>query len=245
LPTNRILRPTSASGGADTQANGKEAASDEQSVQNAALVREPRQLYAWANVPKRHTRVIDETRSPREWLDTRDKIQNKTGSGFLFALIGPRGPGKTQLAQQVVLYASAVRRTSLYTRALTFFMEAQRTCGEFATEARIDVVDRYRVPDLLVIDEFQERGETPFENRMLNHLLDLRYGDITDTLLIANLEPAALLESVGESITERLREAGGIIECNWPSFRDPKKENTNGQHEQEAHAERPGNVRRS
>jgi DNA replication protein DnaC len=108
-------------------------------------------------------------------------------------------------------------------------MEAQRTCGEFATEARIDVVNRHRIPDLLVIDEFQERGETAFENRMLNHLLDLRYGDLTDTLLIANLEPEELVESVGESITERLREAGGIIECNWPSFRDRKKENTNGQ----------------
>lgn len=135
------------------------------------------------------------------------------------ALIGGRGTGKTQIAAQVISTACAMNRTALYTRAMTIFLEMRATFGQEDC-SEFEVVERYRAPRLLVIDEMQDRGETAWEDRLLNHILDCRYGDMMDTVLIANFHRDALRKSLGESIADRLRETGGVIECVWKSFRD-------------------------
>jgi hypothetical protein len=43
-----------------------------------------------------------------------------------------------------------------------------------------------------------------------------------DTIMISNETPEKMLAQVGPSIEDRMRECGGIIECNWPSFRGAK-----------------------
>ena len=58
---------------------------------------------------------------------------------------------------------------------MTVFLELQ-ACFASPDKAALDVVEAHRKPKLLVIDEFQERGETEWENRQLNHIIDLRYG---------------------------------------------------------------------
>lgn len=192
---------------------------------DVVLAQAPAKLYCDSGVPVRHRRVIDDVKSPADWVTTRDKLRDRIGSGFLVALVGPRGPGKTQLAEQLILATSAIGRTCLYSRAMTFFLELRATYrSEDKTE--LEVVQRYAEPSLLVLDEFQERGETPWENRMLNHLVDVRYGDAKDTLLVANHTPKTLKASLGDSVSSRLRETGGVVECKWRSFRDPKQEKT-------------------
>lgn len=175
-------------------------------------------LYADSGFPNRHGLAFNEPKSPYDWLQVRHRIVNASGSGFLFALIGPRGTGKTQIAQRAVSTSCANCWPALYARSMTFFLELQAAIKD-ETETWLDVIERYRQPRLLVLDEMQERAETDFENRVLNHLIDLRYGDMSDTLLLANLTPKALAESLGASIVDRLRETGGVIECSWPSFR--------------------------
>ncbi|MEE9602564.1 MAG: ATP-binding protein [Thermoguttaceae bacterium] len=182
-------------------------------------------LYHESGISPRHQRG-DLDDSPPEWLAARKKLIGQLGTGFLIALVGRRGPGKTQLAQQLIMQASAIQKASLYARAMTMIIELQTANSQLAQDSRQSVVGRYVAPDLLVVDECQERGETDFENRMLNHIIDFRYGEMRDTLLIANLTPEALQESIGESIADRLRETGGIMVCDWPSFR--QKESTNG-----------------
>ncbi len=88
--------------------------------------------------------------------------------------------------------------------------------------SELDAIEELCKPQLLVIDEIQQRGETEFENRLLAYLIDRRYGDMLDTILIGNLTPTALADSLDPSIVDRLRETGGIIECTWPSFRGTK-----------------------
>ena len=171
--------------------------------------------YVRSGCPKRHRRELELTGT--EWLEKRDRIIGQLGEGFLIALLGKRGPGKTQLAQQAILEMCNKGHQPMYIRAMSIFLTLRGTYG--GTKDEITVIGVFATPTLLVIDEMQERGETPWENRMLNHLLDIRYGDMKDTLLIANLTPDAFAESMGPSITERLRETGGIIECDWESFR--------------------------
>lgn len=175
-------------------------------------------LYRNAGIPKRHDGKVNDGLCPQEWIAKRDVVIRQIGSGCMLGLIGPRGTGKTQIAQQAAVYCAGLNRPSLYVRAMTLFLELRATYrSETVTE--LSVIDKYRTPSLLVIDEMQERGESEWENRTLTHLLDLRYGDMTDTILIANLKPRELQASLGDSISDRLRETGGIIECDWASFR--------------------------
>ena len=189
------------------------------------------QRYAAAKVPRRHTAnalAIKDKDSPKEWLTVRDKVIRRMGSGCILALLGPRGPGKTQIAQLAVAHACAAGETAFYIRAMSIFLELRATIGsEEPGDTELAVVAWLREPFLLVIDECQVRGETRFENTKLDHLLDLRYGDMSDTVLIANWTPAALEESMGTSIMQRLRETGGIIECKWSSFRTSAKGKAN------------------
>ncbi len=179
-------------------------------------------LYADSGFPKRHGQAFDESASPPDWMLVRSRIIMASGSGFLIALIGPRGTGKTQIAQRAVSTSCACDYPAVYCRAMTFFLELQAAI-KHETETWADVIERFRQPRLLVLDEMQERAESDFENRVLNHLIDLRYGDMCDTLILANQTPKALAESLGASIVDRLRETGGVIECSWPSFRKAGK----------------------
>jgi DNA replication protein DnaC len=77
---------------------------------------------------------------------------------------------------------------------------------------------------LLVIDEIQERADTQFEDRTLTNLIDARYYGMRPTILIGNLRPSEFAARIGSSIASRIRETGGVIEFNGPSFRDkPQK----------------------
>jgi DNA replication protein DnaC len=93
--------------------------------------------------------------------------------------------------------------------------EAYRKDG--VTEA--EVVRRYVEPTLLIIDAMEVRGETAFEDRLLDHIIDKRYDNMSDTLLITNQTAEAFKNSAGPSIVSRIHETGRKIECVWPSFR--------------------------
>lgn len=177
-----------------------------------------------SGIPKRHQRNVDDDKSPDAWLKTRDRVIGRVGEGFIIALLGTRGPGKTQIAEQAIRYCShqlgdKAARPSLYVRAMDVFLDLRATYNEGSTETERSVIEKFCAPQLLVIDECQERGESAWEDRMLSYVIDRRYGDMKDTILIANLMEKAFRESVGTSIMSRLIETGEIIECVWPSFR--------------------------
>lgn len=179
-----------------------------------------RAMYGRSGVPRRHAEQAKRlSEACPEWSQCRDRVCNGLGSGFLFALAGTRGPGKTQIAQQAIAASCRALREARYARAMDVFLSIRESYRKDSARSEGQVVEQFRSPKLLVIDEIQERGETPWEDRILTNLIDKRYGDASDTLLIANLMPEALKESLGASIFDRLRETGGIIKCTWPTFR--------------------------
>lgn len=42
---------------------------------------------------------------------------------------------------------------------------------------------------------------------------------MSDTLIISNQDVSALTASLGPSTVSRMRETGGVIECDWESYR--------------------------
>ena len=186
-----------------------------------SVTNDPRNFYIKSGVPKRHQKKLDESQSPDAWVKVRDRVVTSIGEGFIFALVGARGPGKTQIAEQAIRWCSGkgVARSSLYVRAMEVFLRVRACYKPDTPETEVAVVETFCAPQFLVIDEFQERGDTAWEDRMLNYIVDRRYGDMRDTLIIANLTEKAFRESAGPSIVSRLVETGAIIECAWPSMR--------------------------
>jgi DNA replication protein DnaC len=102
---------------------------------------------------------------------------------------------------------------------MALFLRIRATFDKGATETENDIVRELSRTKLLVIDELQERSESAWENRLLTHIIDKRYGDERPTLLISNLTAAELTASLGDSITDRMRQGGGMIEITGQSHR--------------------------
>lgn len=156
-------------------------------------------------------------RSEGEWGDKFDKIRAMLGSGFLVALVGTNQTGKTTMAHQLMLDATKAVKSARYVTAMRFFTEIKAGFGGGVTEA--EIVEKYRKPSFLVIDEFGKRGENDWQQNLLFMLLDERYSSgKKDTLLIDNRDVAAFGELVGPSLVSRLNRTGGVVACNWPAF---------------------------
>jgi DNA replication protein DnaC len=151
--------------------------------------------------------------------------------GRIVALLGPRGTGKTQAAQNAIgatlntihgFDGRLFKATPRYTSAAKIFRairDAQKRGRDDDGLNEAQTVASFVNPPILVIDEAHERGETDFENRTLNEIIDDRYAARRTTILISNLSRAEFAKSIGPSIVSRIHECGETIECNWPSFR--------------------------
>jgi DNA replication protein DnaC len=115
------------------------------------------------------------------------------------------------------------RKTALYRRAMDIFLDLAHARKDHIRSSEKEVLTALAECGLLVIDEFQERGETEAENRKVKNLVDKRYADRLPTVIIANMTVRQLFESLGSSVIERGREKGKSIEFSWPSFRCPEK----------------------
>lgn len=199
--------------------NGCEERQRRLDAERAARLRLDRaSAFSNCGLPSKHRRPV-ESRSP-QWSAKLDALTPRLGTGFLVALLGPRGTGKTQLAAELIRkhVDSSNMPTPLYTRSCDIFLTIRESFRRDGPSEREQVV-RFMRPSVLVIDEAHERSESDWENRLLNLIVDVRYGEERDTILISNERESSFRESIGPSIYSRLIETGGVIVCDWPSFR--------------------------
>lgn len=172
------------------------------------------------NIPKRHLEQIRHLNTEGKWYETSTGISKKVGSGFLVALLGPRGVGKTQIGTNVLVRGYHNQIRGMYLKAMDFFLRIKETYNrEEASHTERSLIVELAKPQVLVLDEIGQRAETPWEDRLLTYLIDLRYDEMKDTILISNQSQADFDASVGSSVVSRLTETGGIIPCNWVTFR--------------------------
>lgn len=182
----------------------------------AALRRQQRQAIGprtgW---PEKYLEAVQIDPHGENWLSAFEVGKRIVDQKGILVLYGKRGNGKTRMAAEI---ACIVGR-SQYRTAMRFFLEVRATFRKDAEESEIEVIDRLAKTELLILDEIQERGATPFEDRLLTHIIDARYANVLPTILIANLTKAELAASLGDSIVDRARENGKSIEFNWQSYR--------------------------
>lgn len=180
-----------------------------------------RDVKAWRALGSRTgwpAKYLDAVKTPpwgQEWLVAFEAASERVKMNGIVVLYGKRGGGKTRMAAELAHMVGG----SQYRTAMRFFLEVRSTFRKNSERSEMEIIDELTGADLLILDEIQERGETPFEDRLLTHVIDARYSAMRPTVLIANLAKNDLAESLGKSIVDRARENGKSIEFNWPSYR--------------------------
>ena len=76
---------------------------------------------------------------------------------------------------------------------------------------------------LLVIDDVGVQFGSDAEKVLLTEILNLRYGNLKPTILVANATLPELTEILGERVIDRFRDGGRVFVFDWPSHRGSTK----------------------
>ena len=178
-------------------------------------------LYKSSGVPERHKehlRIIDADRA--SWAPVFAKLHARD-KGYLVALLGTRGTGKTQLAVALIHAACQRGQSARYVKAIDLFRTIRRAYGPEPTASEDRIIDGLAGVDLLVVDELHQRGQSEWEAHTLTNLIDRRYDAMKSTLLVANLSKADFAQQIGDSVVSRIHETGAAIELTGQSYRRP------------------------
>jgi len=138
--------------------------------------------------------------------------------GAIVVLTGSHGTGKTHMACEVIRQA-VTRGTALYATWADIGRRWREAVTSNDGESERAVIREFDTPALLVIDEIEVAKDGEFGDRNMRELLDRRYRNMRSTILLSNLSHEALVAKLDPSVLDRMAEAGGIVVCDWPSFR--------------------------
>jgi len=173
------------------------------------------------NVPSRYRQPWARPNDPA-WAQKHEHCKKIADSGGLILLIGDRGTGKTRLAAEIIRdRLSWMPRPDRYMTAMEIFLMIRDAYAKKGSETEGSIVSALSSCRLLVIDEIQERSNSEWEDRIITHIIDRRYGAQLPTIIIGNLTPESMEKNLGESIVSRAQETGGIIKMTGKSHRQP------------------------
>lgn len=179
-----------------------------------------------SGIPSRHLTLarFPDMQGPPEFERVRDCVRRfiEAPDGGMLALVGRRGVGKTQLLAAATL-AMIERDRAARMIDLQALLSDERARIGGTRDSETDWVSDYGGLDLLCIDEIGQGKITERGHELLTELLDVRYREFRHTLLSGNLDKSGLIAVLGDSPSSRMFETGGVIACDWPSFRTPRQ----------------------
>ena len=170
-----------------------------------------------SGIPKRYLSPGWVPNAKEEWRCPYTKARKVVSESGILSLVGGRGSGKTRLAIEVARRISA--KGTRYVTAMDIFLRLQSCYRKNSEETELGILKELSKTSILIVDEVQERGNTEWEDRILTHLVDKRYGAMVPTIMIANLKPVELRDRLGPSIIDRMHEGGGLLEIAGTSHR--------------------------
>ena len=174
-----------------------------------------------SSFPARHRALKSVDILGPEWKAKLEMLRKRLyGPGALIALLGGYGRGKTQMATELGREVARIGKTTKFADAMEIFVRSKSSFSPAAKETEWGIMQEFTKPYFLVIDETEERAETPFEDKKLFTMINRRYNANRHTVLISNQTPSEFQRQVGPKIWERMTETGGIVNCEWGSFRN-------------------------
>lgn len=170
--------------------------------------------------PRRHLQNLDKMEGPS--LDEAMRRTELILTGDCLLLVcGDRGPGKTQMATFWGREMARAQKSAKYVKAHSLLKSIRL---EFNDDQESKVIGREEQHDaktkkLLIIDEWSELAGTEWEQRTMTDIIDHRYDNLLSTVIITNHTPKEAVDAVGPSIWSRAEETGGVVVCDWPSYR--------------------------
>lgn len=203
-------------------------------VKHGPTTRQIVEILAETGFPRRHREQLENGLHGPSGAKAMELLPRILAGDCMLLLIGARGPGKTQMA---TFWASELIKAKFakteykpgiekqwsgcYRKTADMIGEIKTTWHDGGSQAGTenDLLKKYRSKKYLVLDEFHERGSSDWEGRTLVNIIDHRYDEKLVTILIANLSESEAKQQLNPSILSRCEEIGGIVPCNWGSYR--------------------------
>jgi len=176
-----------------------------------------------AGFPKRHRDRLAEGPLTGPARDNAESLRETAfGGDCIILLCGNRGPGKTQMATWwAAIRSFKGKPCGRYVKLVDLIADIKSTWhdGGKKVGTEQDILRKYKTTKFLVIDEVQELSGSTWEDRVLTNILDHRYDEMLATVLIANVPEKDARRVFGPSILDRATETGGVVACDWESYR--------------------------
>jgi len=152
----------------------------------------------------------------------RDLIERRRerDHGAIIALHSPHGIGKTVLVTGLILLVTQRLESARYTKLHRFQRAVEEARQPGADPCLSVLLGQFSRPRLLVLDDCSAGYDTAASQRLLRDLLDDRYDANLDTLLVSNDSRTGFEQFLGTATMTRINHAGGMISCDWESFRE-------------------------
>jgi DNA replication protein DnaC len=149
----------------------------------------------------------------------------RRGCGMI--LCGKPGTGKTHLVCSIAQQVVQRGRSVWYTTVAAAVREVKQTFSAGASSTEREALNRFYIPDLLILDEVGMQRGTEFELALLAEVMNERYSRVLPTIIATNLSSDELAKYIGERALDRMREGGGVVlALDWDSYRDKVDEDT-------------------
>ena len=133
--------------------------------------------------------------------------------------VGGVGTGKTLLAS-VLIDSLSDKYHCRMSKVIDIVRHLKGTWRSDSDESESSVLQRYIDLDLLIIDEVGSQFGSDTEKLFIFDIIDGRYQEMKQTILISNLDVEGIKNVIGERCFDRLREGGGsVIAFDWKSAR--------------------------
>lgn len=188
-----------------------------------AKQKQAERLWERSNVGKRFKDVTlngftgdpEALKACRKWVDN---LQD--GEGLV--LCGSYGVGKTHLATATA--REAMERYGITVWFSTFAGILQELKGTYGNSKEFnETLQKYRIVDLLVIDDLGKENLTAWASEMLFTVIDERYRNMKAVIITTNMMPKELGQHIDEAIMSRLAEMCTFVRVTGDDYRLRRK----------------------